>query len=105
MFQRYSQKGCILECSLRFAMDHVGCVPWDFPVPMKQTGDEIPVCHSNYGFMNTMKNTLMQFFDAMNNQSNLRTCECMPDCEAVLYESQESNFMLSPNIPIYTFSI
>ena len=89
MFQKYSQKGCIFECSLNFAIETAGCLPWDFPVPMKRNGTDIAVCHSNT-LKDPEKNKLFQFYEAMKNQTNLKKCDCLPDCEATKFETQES---------------
>ena len=91
MFQMYSQKSCIFECSLKFAIDSVGCLPWDFPIPTNMNGSEILVCHSSIEFRNAEDNKLIQFFEAMKNQTILRTCSCLPDCETTEYDTQESH--------------
>ena len=92
IFQNYSQSGCIFECSIEFAIDTVGCLPWDFPVPLKWENIQLEVCNSSYGGngwdTTAMKNNLVKFHEAMNNDSNLRNCDCLPDCETTIYDTQ-----------------
>ena len=92
MFKKYSQKGCIFECSLNYAIKHVGCLPWDFPIPTKWNGSDLAVCHSfTIHNLHNENNSLEQFYEAINSEANLKACgyRCMPDCEATIYETQE----------------
>ena len=73
---------------MKFAIDSVGCLPWDFPVPIEWEGTKLAVCNSTNSDPINDKNKLEMFYEAMNNDSNLRTCECMPDCEATIYDTQ-----------------
>ena len=93
IFQKYSQAGCIFECSLKFAIESVGCLPWDFPVPSKWQDVHLAVCNSTNPNPINDKNKLVLFYEAMNNDSNLRTCECMPDCEATVYDTQGNSLV------------
>ena len=91
IFQNYSQSGCIFECSMSFAIDSVGCLPWDFPVPLKWENQQLEVCNSsNQAFTvgQTGKSNLMRFYEAMNNDTNLKACDCMADCETTIYDTQ-----------------
>ena len=88
IFKKYSQAGCIFECSLNFAIASVECVPWDFPVPFKWQDVQLAICTSINQDPTNDKNKLVLFHEAMNNDSNLRTCDCMPDCEATIYDTQ-----------------
>ena len=85
----YSQKSCIFECSLNFAIRTVGCLPWDFPIPTKMKATDILVCHSSNEYRYGKNNKLIQFFNAMKNQTILRNCSCLPDCETIAYDTQE----------------
>ena len=87
-FLKYSKAGCIFKCSINFAIENVGCLPWDFPVPLKWEEAKLEVCHSASPDTNQTNNKLVKFYEAMNNDSNLRTCQCMPDCEATIYDTQ-----------------
>ena len=73
---------------MKFAIQNVGCLPWDFPVPFKWRDTNLEVCNSTKPDSAPSKNKLVQFREAMNNDSNLRACECMPDCEATIYDTQ-----------------
>ena len=87
IFQKYSKKGCIFECSVKFAIEKVGCLPWDFPVPFGWEEVNVEICYS----INTdskKSNKVAMFYEAMNNNSNLRQCQCMPDCEVTIYDTQ-----------------
>ena len=87
IFQKYSKKGCIFECSVKFAIEKVGCLPWDFPVPFGWEDDNLEMCYT----INTdykKSNKVAMFYEAMNNNSNLRQCQCMPDCEVTIYDTQ-----------------
>ena len=92
MFKGYSQKGCIFECSLKFAIEEVGCLPWDFPTPIKWENASLAVCNSHTRHTNS-KNDLIRFYDAMKNDTNLKNCDCVPDCEGIIYEAQESTLL------------
>ena len=91
MLKDYSQKGCLFECSLNYAIELVGCLPWDLPIPLKWNESDMAVYHSFTNHNSNKNNDLEQFYAAMNNESNLRECgkRCMPDCEATIYETQE----------------
>jgi hypothetical protein len=95
LFKHYSQKSCHFECVLNQAIDQVGCLPWDYPVPPVKQSKVIPVCtaHQNRG---DGKDILELFNAAMDNGSNLHHCDCMSDCEAVIYDSQERTNYYSP---------
>lgn len=71
-----------------FAIESVGCLPWDYPVPFKLEDVNLAICDSTNPDPTSGKNKLVWFHEAMNNDSNLRTCECMPDCEATVYDTQ-----------------
>ena len=86
MITRYSYKGCIFECRLKNAIKAVGCVPWDYPIPpsMSKEGNK-KFCNSS-----PEKNgsTLLRFDAFMNSGESMSNCECMADCEEVVYKTQ-----------------
>ena len=95
IFQKYSKKGCIFECSVKFAIEQVGCLPWDFPVPFGWEEANLEICYSTstdsvqFNSLGQI-NKVAMFYEAMNNNSNLRQCQCMPDCEVTIYDTQVS---------------
>ena len=93
IFQHYSKPGCIFECSMNFAIKRVGCLPWDFPVPLAWENTNLDVCHSANLDANLTSNKLDMFYAAMNDDSNLRTYQCMPDCETTVYDTQVGTCM------------
>ena len=46
IFENYSKKGCIFECSVKFAIEKVGCLPWDFPVRSEWDDSDIDICYT-----------------------------------------------------------
>jgi hypothetical protein len=48
IFLTYSQKSCRFECALKDAIDAVGCLPWDYPIPIKNgVPIDVEVCLSH----------------------------------------------------------
>ena len=75
MFLEYSQKSCIFECRLKHAVKEVGCLPWDYPVPIENENPmEVPVCLSSYELEG---NALEKFRVAMSSPENELKCDCM----------------------------
>ena len=87
MLTRYSYKGCMFECRLKNAIRNVSCAPWDYPMPpsMKSEG-YLEFCNSSHA--QGGGSTLSRFDDFMNSGDSISNCDCAPDCEAVVYESQ-----------------
>ena len=100
IFQSYSQQGCIFECSMEFAINTVGCLPWDFPVPLKWENAHLEICNSSNP---ATINHLLRFYEAMNNDTNLKACDCMPDCETIIYDTQVLKLNLTPNYVAYIY--
>ena len=79
MFTFYRQKGCLFECKVRYSANRTGCTPWDFPVPKE---------------LSTMKfcngQDLLKFNQFMDYPISHQTCDCLPDCEEVTFETQVS---------------
>ena len=100
LFVKYSQQGCLFECSLRYAVAKAGCLPWDYPMPTGIRADLLPVCLANYeannsrvgdlsGIFNTgwLDSRIAAFDDAMN-ERDVISCDCLPDCEGITYDVQ-----------------
>ena len=77
MFKIYKQKGCLFECKVRFAANKTGCTPWDFPVPADL---------SDMRFCTTTD--LFKFNKLLDNPVSQESCDCLPDCEEVTFETQ-----------------
>ena len=88
MFKFYRQKGCQFECRLRYAAALAGCIPWDYPIPKGLEG--IAMCISSSG--QDGNNTLRHFLMMMDDPNSLNNCDfdCLPDCDEVKYEIQDS---------------
>ena len=84
LFKFYRQKGCQFECRLRYAANFTNCIPWDYPVP--EDLDGIDICLSE----REGKNMLKEFGGKMDDPVALEKCDCLPDCEEIKYETQES---------------
>ena len=77
MFTYYTQKSCMFECCLNFAVKETGCTPWDFPRP--RSHERLNVCTN-------IDRKLADFYTAMKNKENILRCDCLPDCEETNYE-------------------
>ena len=84
LFKIYRQKGCQFECRLRYAANFTNCIPWDYPVP--EDLDGIDICLSERDGRNMLK----EFGLKMDDPKALESCDCLPDCEEIKYETQES---------------
>ena len=80
----------MFECRLRNAIDEVGCVPWDYPIPPTITMEGInQLCNSSFAHDETVENSTLSRFEAfMNSGESMTNCECLADCEEVVYEAQ-----------------
>ena len=89
MFNRYSQKGCIFECRLKNTLNHVGCIPWDYPMPLSLINSQhVEMCNSSYKINSGSK--LATFENHMNSKESIENCDCLPDCEQQVFETQVS---------------
>ena len=80
----------MFECRLKSAIRGVGCVPWDYPMPpsMNFKGSE-EFCNSRFDQNGSPDNSTLSRFDAfMNSGESISNCECLSDCEEVVYETQ-----------------
>ena len=84
LFKIYRQKGCQFECRLRYAANFTNCIPWDYPVPDDLDG--IDICLSERDGRNMLK----EFGLKMDDPDALESCDCLPDCEEIKYDTQES---------------
>ena len=77
----------MFECRLKNAINEAGCVPWDYPMPRSMSLERNKkICNSIYN--ETVKNsTLSKFHGFMNSGKSIANCECLSDCEEVVYEA------------------
>ena len=80
----------MFECRLKNTIDEVGCVPWDYPMPKTITFEGSQnFCNSSFADTETVENSTLSRFEAfMNSGESITNCECMADCEEVVYEAQ-----------------
>ena len=92
MFNGYSQKGCIFECRLKYTFSHVKCIPWDYPVPPSLVKSKhVEMCDSSYSSSETPADSkLATFENYMNSKESIEDCNCLPDCEQQVFETQVS---------------
>ena len=85
VFRKYSNEGCLFECRLRNAPSHTGCIPWDYPVPQDMEGiDGMEICLA----WENGRDKLKEFNSIMDDPRVIDSCDCLPDCEEVNYETQ-----------------
>ena len=60
----------------------MGCIPWDYPVPLDTDSVASPaeVCVKNY------EDDMIAAFNSAMDDVDAETCECLPDCESVTYD-------------------
>ncbi len=85
LFNKYDERACHFDCRMRYAVGKSGCVPWDYPA---FENDALPICTS------LPPNRLSAFERAMNSNESLQGCRCLPDCQQVLFKTQETVFPL-----------
>ena len=92
LFKSYNMKGCQFECRLKYAIKQSKCIPWDYPKPLDDDGkwDEYEVCQSNSNEEELGPNGLAAFEDAINSDASLKTCDCLPNCQEVTFDTQVS---------------
>ena len=80
----------MFECRLKNAIRAIGCVPWDYPMPPSMSSEGIKeFCNSSFAENGSVDNSTLSRFDAfMNNGESISSCECLSDCEEVVYETQ-----------------
>ncbi len=107
MFNTYNEKSCQFECRLRHAinvlnntnipnttteeeMGDKNCLPWDFPVP-EDLSDAVSK-HFCFSAQDSNHNYLEKFDRAMNSDRSLDNCShCLPNCQEVVFKTQESS--------------
>ena len=95
MFNMYTKEGCLYECRLMNAFHISGCIPWDYPIPPTLEGESttIKMCDSmRKENESTSESDLAKFYDFMNNEESTRNCNCKPNCEEVVFETQVGLF-------------
>ena len=97
MFKMYTKEGCLFQCRLENSFNHSGCIPWDYPIPptLEKENTKIKVCNSlaEPGHLveqniSIYESDLAIFHDYMNQEKSLSNCNCQPNCEEVIFESQ-----------------
>ena len=75
MFKYYSQVGCHYECLLRKSREQCRCTPWSYPTAIGDDEDKA-ICdlYGHYCFDQHMRDL-----------SQLKNCDCDPDCERTLF--------------------
>ena len=72
----------MFECRLKNVIRETNCVPWDYPMP---PGHYYPICNSSAA-QDGM--TLSKFEAFMNSGDSIANCDCLADCEEVVYKTQ-----------------
>ena len=96
MFNGYSQKGCIFECRLKNTYNYVKCIPWDYPIPPSLINSEhVEMCDSSYNYSYSSSETpadskLATFENFMDSEESIEDCNCLPDCDQQVFETQVS---------------
>ena len=92
MFNNYTYEGCIFECRLKNAFETVGCIPWDYPIPLtfQEQRKQIKICNSSREENNKSisESDLAKFSAYMNSENSITTCSCFSDCEEETFKIQ-----------------
>lgn len=89
IFKSYTMRGCQFECRMRHAIKKSNCIPWDYPVPQDvERNGGINLCVSYKDTNGTNWNPLQTFEMAMQSETSLINCTCLPDCEEVIFKTQ-----------------
>ena len=103
MFRKYNKLGCIFECRLRYALRHVNCIPWDYPLPLEH--QEVPICVSKVQYkafqVPGMVPNVTEFHNLMVSKESLQDCNCWDDCEGVTYELQVGSHQSKSNNKLF----
>ncbi len=79
LHKNYSQANCLFECALKYAQNKLEvCTPWFFPFQDK----EFKMC-------NPLQSKQLIF--EMEHSVSLNACECLPDCNQVVYQKSVTN--------------
>ena len=72
----YSKQNCIYECKVKYAIDHCGCIPWDFPLKLSD-----PIMECDVFGRTCFFHAIKQFI------ATGQTCpRCIEDCEFMRYD-------------------
>ena len=91
MFKMYTKEGCLFQCRLERAFNYSGCIPWDYPIPpsLDRENTKIKMCNSLVEQNGSIyESDLAIFHDFMNTEDTQSSCNCQPNCEEVIFESQ-----------------
>ncbi len=73
-FRRYSQSACLWECRLRQATNACNCTAWNFP----RVQSSASICF--------YQESIKCFSSVMDSKLPVSNCECLNDCEHILYD-------------------
>ncbi len=85
MFHTNDEKSCLFHCKLKYAYSKAGCIPWDYPQPPDIEGSA-EWC--NVSSTNVITNPIDAFERAMDSSEASASCNCKPNCEQIVYETQ-----------------
>ena len=91
MFNMYTKEGCLFECRLMNAFYYSGCIPWDYPIPPTLEGgsNTTKICDSSIKENESISESdLTKFYNYMSNEESIRNCNCKPNCQEVVFETQ-----------------
>ena len=77
----------MFECRLKNAISSANCVPWDYPIPPSMRGN-YEFCNSSTAQEGQDESTLSRFEAVMNSGDSITNCDCLADCEEVVYKTQ-----------------
>lgn len=82
----YTQQNCELECLTNFTFAVCGCVKFSMP-----HDDTTPICGiAKANCYNSAENDLLESTDAMELFRTVRSCNCLPACTSISYDSEIS---------------
>ncbi len=84
LFKYYSQSACLFECKLSQAIRACNCSSWDYP----RVEPSASICLDYYSYyMDETYNIENTCFSSMMHNDTLETnCDCLNDCEQIVYE-------------------
>jgi hypothetical protein len=87
LFKAYSRKSCEFECRLKASLRACNCTPWNYP--QYTVGEISEICDGQLAFC---------FEEHMEKAAaDLAACECLPDCEGLVFAIQATKTELNPD--------
>ena len=84
LFNQYSHSGCLFECLTLQSVQTCNCTPWNFP----SNESKPTMC---------MGQDNLCFDREFNSASNIRKCNCLPDCNSTDYKYYVMKDKLQPS--------